>query len=277
MYENGKKINVFGRKMAIAEIGEGEQVIVFLPGLGSPSTAVEFRGVAEFLRSRFRIIFVDPLGYGMSDRTDKARRTSDVVEELHEALSQLGLKRYILAAHSLSGLAVLEYSNRYTEEVQAVVGIDCCVPMQYEVRQMIENTAKSYEKRAKIKNSFVNKKVTKAICKMTLGSCKDYNYSKEEIELYTQLSIENCDSSVTLSEVGLFGENAASLKDKKFPPETDVLFLLSEQTEKNLKKWTEWHEAVLCGNRCRIVRLKGNHNLHLTCAKETAQNIIDFI
>lgn len=277
LYSNGKKISVGGKNIVVSECGTGERVIIFSPGLASPSTTIEFKAVAERLTDKFRMIFVDPLGYGMSDRTDEPRKTSKVTEELHEVAVQLGINRHILAVHSLSGLAALEYSNRYTDEVEAVIGIDCVVPKQYEVRSMIEKTANSYVKRGKMKDSFVNQKVTKVVCQMLFKNCKDYKYSKEDIELYTKLSVENCDSSVTVNEINNFGENALSMRDRKFPVGIDVLFLLSNQTVKQLPNWVEWHKDVLSGNKSRIVILDGNHNLHISCANEVAANIIDFL
>lgn len=277
MYSKGIGLKVKDRKMAVSELGSGDRTIIFLPGLGCPSATVEFRGTAEFLKEKYLMMFVDFFGYGFSDSTNEPRKTEIIVEELHDAISQLGLGKYVLTAHSMSGLTALEYANKYPDEVEAVVGIDCCVPKQYEVRSDIENTANFYEKRSRMKDSAVNKNVTKLICKTTLRSCKDYKFSRDEIKLYTQLSIENSDSPVTLNEIASFGENALSLQGKKFPSQIPVMFLLSKQTIKQFPEWVQWHEDVISENKSKIVLLNGNHNLHLSCAKEVAQNISEFI
>ena len=42
---------------------------------------------------------------------------------MHQALSTLGIDRYVLAGHSVAGIYALEYTNTYPDEVQAFVGI----------------------------------------------------------------------------------------------------------------------------------------------------------
>ncbi|MQK95711.1 alpha/beta fold hydrolase, partial [Escherichia coli] len=53
-----------------------------------------------------------------------------ITSELHEALQQLKIDRYILMGHSISGIYGLEYVNQYRNEVSAFVGIDTSVPAQ---------------------------------------------------------------------------------------------------------------------------------------------------
>lgn len=109
---------------------ENETTIILLPGWGSPSPILEFLPLAEKLSENFRVITIEPFGYGLSDKIGKEREISVVVEELHECTKKLGCDEYYLMAHSLSGLYSLYWANVYPQEVQGFIGIDPSVPKQ---------------------------------------------------------------------------------------------------------------------------------------------------
>lgn len=132
-YGNAVKVN--GKKMTVEIAGlqaEESPVIVLLPGLGSPSPVLEFRPLAEELGKTYKVITVEPFGYGLSDPADTERSIENIVEELHACLEEIGVHRYYLMAHSISGLYSLYYANTYPEEVRGFIGIDSSVPKQNE-------------------------------------------------------------------------------------------------------------------------------------------------
>ena len=132
-YGNAVKVN--GKKMTVEIAGlqaEESPVIVLLPGLGSPSPVLEFRPLAEKLGKTYKVITVEPFGYGLSDPADTERSIENIVEELHACLEEIGVHRYYLMAHSISGLYSLYYANTYPEEVRGFIGIDSSVPKQNE-------------------------------------------------------------------------------------------------------------------------------------------------
>jgi pimeloyl-ACP methyl ester carboxylesterase len=85
--------------------------------------------IAE-LQTTHRVIAVEPFGTGLSDQTDTPRTAANIAQEVHEALQQLDVDRYVLMGHSISGIYALEYSARYADELVAFVGIDSSVPGQ---------------------------------------------------------------------------------------------------------------------------------------------------
>ena len=110
-YGNAVKVN--GKKMTVEIAGlqaEESPVIVLLPGLGSPSPVLEFRPLAEKLGKTYKVITVEPFGYGLSDPADTERSIENIVEELHACLEEIGVHRYYLMAHSISGLYSLYYA-----------------------------------------------------------------------------------------------------------------------------------------------------------------------
>ena len=131
----GKAVKVNGKKMTVEIAGlqaEETPVIVLLPGLGSPSPVLEFRPLAEELGKTCKVITMEPFGYGLSDPADTERSIENIVEELHACLEKIGVRRYYLMAHSISGLYSLYYANTYPEEVRGFIGIDSSVPKQNE-------------------------------------------------------------------------------------------------------------------------------------------------
>lgn len=110
--------------------GSGEQTVVLLPGQGTPTPALDFKLLIDEITPNYKVVVVEPFGYGLSDETEKERTTENIVSEVHEAVQQLGLDRYILMGHSIAGLYGATYVNTYPDEVLAFVGIDSSVPNQ---------------------------------------------------------------------------------------------------------------------------------------------------
>lgn len=107
--------------------GSGEQTIVLLPGQGTPSPVLDFKLLIDELSPEYKVVAIEPFGYGLSDETEKARTTENIVSEVHEAVQQLGIDRYVLMGHSITGLYGVSYVNSYPDEVLAFVGIDSSV------------------------------------------------------------------------------------------------------------------------------------------------------
>lgn len=115
----GQYVNVEGKKMNVSIQGSGEQTIVLLPGQGTPSPVLDFKPLIDELSPSYKVVAIEPFGYGLSDETDKERTTENIISEIHEAVQQLGLKRYILMGHSITGLYAVSYVNAYPNEVEA--------------------------------------------------------------------------------------------------------------------------------------------------------------
>jgi len=92
----GIKVDVDGLKMDVGIVGEGnEPTIVLLPGLNIVSPVISYKAFAETLSDKFRVITVEPFGYGISDNTKKERINENIVSELHTCLQNLVLKSII--------------------------------------------------------------------------------------------------------------------------------------------------------------------------------------
>ncbi len=126
----GQLVPVDGKKMNVLIQGNGEETVVLLTGYGTAAPALDFKLLIDKLSPYYKIVVIEPFGYGLSDQTDKERNTDNIVSEIHEALQQLNIDRYTLMGHSIVGIYGMAYVNKYPDEVRAFAGIDTSVPKQ---------------------------------------------------------------------------------------------------------------------------------------------------
>ncbi|MED3576139.1 alpha/beta hydrolase, partial [Cytobacillus praedii] len=126
----GQSVQVDGKNMNVTIQGKGEETVVLLPGFGTAAPALDFKLLVDELSPFYKVVVIEPFGYGLSDETEKERSTENIVSEIHEALLQLNIDRYTLMGHSIAGIYGLDYVNKYPNEVSAFVGIDSSVPTQ---------------------------------------------------------------------------------------------------------------------------------------------------
>ena len=81
------------------------------------------------MSDKFKVVVLEYFGYGKSTVTSEERTNENMVHEVRLALNKLGIEPpYILMPHSMSGLYALYYANKYSAEVEGVIGIDMSLP-----------------------------------------------------------------------------------------------------------------------------------------------------
>ncbi len=104
-----------GDQLYTRVLGEGDPV-VFLPGYQG-STAF-WQHAFDPLASRYRLIFVDPLGFGRSPWPDAPPTLEDHLGALRRTLvAQEAVRRITLVGHSFGTLLAAYYAKRYPDEV----------------------------------------------------------------------------------------------------------------------------------------------------------------
>lgn len=245
---------------------------MLLPGLGSPSPIIEFQALSGKLEDSYTVITIDYLGYGMSDSPDTERTIENISEEIHNILKQLKYEKYILMAHSISGIYCLYYANKYPDEVEAFVGIDSSVPQQIEVKELLEENLYDLQREKKIYTIF--NKIFDSWGFLRTSAI--YRYNIRDRLLYVKLSVKHLDNGVAINELLNAKHNFNMVKNMKFPPNVSVLFLLASETIKSIPEWQGWHEELVFGSENRIVELYGKHYLHLSNIKELVNKIKTF-
>lgn len=262
----GQSVAVDGKNMNVLIQGEGKQTIVLLPGFGTASPALDFKPLIEQLSSNYKVVVIEPFGYGLSDITDKPRTVDNITNEIHEALQQLNINKYILMGHSISGIYGLDYVNKYPNEVTAFAGIDTSFPTQ---PTEVMNT----ESVSLLQKSGFYRLLVKLNPALIMTPDVD-EATKQQIKMITLKNTMNPD---IVSEAQLLPTNFKAVQGLQFPKNLPVIFFLVQNDSED-KDWIPQHEEQIKNSvNGKIVPLEGTHYLHYTQSKPIADDLKKFI
>ncbi len=99
----------------------GETTLVFVHGLGSYLKFWRYQ-LDAFAAKGFRVVAVDLLGYGKSDKPATFSYTMEAqAQVLREFFGVAGIERPVLVGHSMGGQTALSYAIQYPEQLRALV------------------------------------------------------------------------------------------------------------------------------------------------------------
>lgn len=264
----GQFVAVDGKNMNVFIQGKGEETVVLLPGYGTPAPALDFKLLIDELSPFYKVVVIEPFGYGLSDVTEKERTTENMVSEIHEALQRLNIHRYTLMGHSISGIYGLDYVNKYPNEVSAFVGIDSGVPTQG------GNDAPFPTETYKLlkKSGFYRLLMKLAPDQLIAPDVNDE--TREQIRI---LSLKNTFNPNNLNEGENFGPNFKATENLTFPKELPVIFFL-QANDTETKNWIPLHEEQVKNSvHGKVMTFEGGHYLHHTRSKEIVENFRKFM
>jgi len=109
-----------GRVHYVDEGPRGGEVVVLVHG--TPSWSFEYRHLIPVLARTRRVIAVDHLGFGLSDRpTDFAYTPEAHTQVLREVIDGLGLTRFAMAVHDYGGPIALPIAVAEPERISSLV------------------------------------------------------------------------------------------------------------------------------------------------------------
>ncbi|WP_042161634.1 alpha/beta hydrolase [Paenibacillus gorillae] len=264
----GQLVPVDGKQMNVYIQGSGEETVVLLPGYGTAAPALDFKPLIEELSPYYKVVVVEPFGYGLSDDTDKERTVENIVTETHEALQQLDIKQYTLMGHSIAGIYGLDYVNKYENEVTAFVGIDSSVPTQ---GGNDEPFPTGMYKQLKLSGFY------RLLMKLTpdqLIAPEVDDATREQIRI---ISLKNTFNASTLSEGEHFGPNFKATEKLSFPKNLPLIFFL-QANDTETEGWIPMHEEQIKNSvHGKVMTFDGDHYLHHTRSKEIAENFRGFM
>lgn len=265
----GRHVTVDGKKMNIFIEGEGEETIVMLPGFGTASPALDFKPLVAELSPYYKVVVVEPFGYGLSDGTDKERSTANIVREIHEALQSLDIHRYVLMGHSISGIYSLDYANRYPGEVLAFVGLDSSVPTISE--QKVDSSMTTPVK------WFRDLGFARIQAKLGDDPYEGLPYDEQTKEQLRILIHKNMYNTTQLHEIESMYDNFQDGLKQAFPPQLPLL-LFVQANHPATDQWIPEHEKQMKDSaHAAMVLVEGDHYLHRAHAKEIAESFRDFM
>jgi len=264
----GRKIKINGHTMNYEIFGENNSTtIVYLTGYYNFSPICEFKPCAEQLSDKYKVVVIEPFGYGLSDIIDEERTLENVVSEYHTAFKEIGLEKYYLLGHSIGGLYSLKLANLYPEEVLGFIGIDSTVPNQQDVAKVLNIPLQTVFKFIlRLMKGCDQLKLFDVMEKINPNSSlpcdKDYNYSEKELEAFRIAKRRN-NNKTLLNEIENLEKNISKVSDMKFPENVPVLNLIAFDKGKFNELWKKLHEDVITETfRSKVVVLEGTHLLH---------------
>lgn len=267
----GQSVTVDGKNMNVLIQGQGAETVVLLPGLGTGTPALDFKPLVEELSPFYKVVVIEPFGYGLSDITEKERSTENIVSEIHEALQILKIDRYILMGHSIAGIYGLDYVNKYEHEVSAFVGIDSSAPKQYgneDIESPIPTTMITLLKKSGL---------ARLVMKLSDDPFATLPVDEETKEQMRILSYKNFRNPTIVSEIENMFPNFKTAENLTFPKNLPVIFFLQPDSTA-IEGWSTLHEEQVKDSvHGKVMTYEGTHYLHHTKSKEIAENFRGFM
>lgn len=274
----GEYVDMDGEKIHIVIKGEGEKTIVLLPGLGTAAPALDFEPLVDELAKDFRVVVVEPFGYGWSDLTKRERTVENIVEEIRTVLQTAQMKGpYILMPHSLAGIYSMYYANEYPDEVEAVIGIDPTFPQALEYFHEAAPKMPSYF--SFLAPTGIARLVLLFSAESFLPLAEEGTYSNENLATTKAISAWNGYNRNIVEEANAIQENVKKTKDLSFPSQLPSMIFMKEDDKvtKDGKSIESFYEQQLIKvENKRLITLKGHHYLHWTNYEEMSGEIKEF-
>jgi 2-hydroxy-6-oxonona-2,4-dienedioate hydrolase len=134
-----QSVTVHGHKIVYYERGQGSTVIL-IHGLGADSRhwAANVGALAE----KFRVIAIDQIGYGQSDKPLMRYTVENFVDYLHGFFEAAKIPQASLVGNSLGGWVALDFTLRHPQMVEKLVLVDAAGLRPTEALKMPEGGLK---------------------------------------------------------------------------------------------------------------------------------------
>lgn len=251
----GQIVEVDGHNMSVYTEGDGAATLVFMSGSGTCSPILDFKSLYSLLSDKYRIAVVEKFGYGFSDVVDKSRDIDSVLENTRAALNAAGLYApYVLCPHSMSGLEALYWTQKYPEEVKAIIGLDMAVPQYYDNTKINIPLMKitSFAASIGIPRLIPGIAESEAIRHGTL--------SDREKEIYKAVFYSRTATKTMINEAESAKENAETVDGMGVPPLPMLLFVSNASGGTGFDEKT-WRKIALD----YISRVDGGKYIELDC------------
>jgi pimeloyl-ACP methyl ester carboxylesterase len=119
-----KTATVFAAKIRYVEAGDSTKpVIVLLHGLGGSADSAWALNI-QSLAAKYRVIALDQIGFGKSDKPMINYRVGTYVDYLDKFLSELKIEKATLVGNSMGGWISVLYAAKYPAKVEKIVLVD---------------------------------------------------------------------------------------------------------------------------------------------------------
>ncbi len=118
-------VNVAGSRIHYVEQGEGEPILMLH---GNPTSSYLWRNVIPFVSPVGRVIAMDLIGFGESDKPKIDYTLQDHYRYVEGFIAALGLKNVTLVIHDWGSVLGLEYARQHPDNVKAIAMMEAIIP-----------------------------------------------------------------------------------------------------------------------------------------------------
>jgi len=125
----GQLINVGDYQLHLYVTGESNDKPTVILEAGNGGFSTQWVHIQNELSKHMQVISYDRAGYGWSDASPNHVDLTQNVQDLQNALDQLGIEPpYIFVGHSMGGLFNLSYASQYPDNIVGMVFVDSTHP-----------------------------------------------------------------------------------------------------------------------------------------------------
>ncbi|EPY6469937.1 alpha/beta hydrolase [Clostridium sporogenes] len=277
----GVLVNVNGKKMHVYSEGHGKKTIVLMPGLGSIAPSIDFKPLINELKKEFKVVVVEPFGYGFSEETSKERRVENIAYETRSALKKAKIEGpYILMPHSISGVYAQYYASIYPKEVESIVMLDTTL-----VKACLEDSDK-------VDLAMGKKQLILATLGNFLGIDRMYynsiyknenGFSESDKKKLVKMGVKNPFNKTMKNEVDMILKNCETVNKSKMPKDLPIFKFVAIKSVKDINK--EKYTKIMNKNisefkeytKFRYSVLEGGHYIYYTKSKDIVKETREFL
>lgn len=253
----------------------GEKTIVMLPGYGTGSPIHDFMPLVKFLEKDYRVIVIEPLGYGYSQTTKKERTIENILEEYREALKKTEAKPpYVLLPHSISGIYSMYYAGMYPDEIEAIIGDDIVVPSFLEYDKEIAPSWSRYL----MSFTGVTRLSSIIMPNMITPDMMDAAYSPSEQDIIRKLTAKTFINETVLNEWENYESNAEKVLKLTVDPSIPIMIFSSHSKDAEENEYVKTQkQTVEQQDIGKHIKMGGPHYLHWIYSEEMTKQMKSFL
>ncbi|MGA3053446.1 MAG: alpha/beta fold hydrolase [Candidatus Korobacteraceae bacterium] len=249
---------VFGRKICYYDIGSGP-VLVLVHGLGGD--ADQWAYCFEALSATHRVVALDLLGFGRSDKPNITYRIAGFVEVLEGFLKALGIGRASFLGHSLGGWIVAAFALQFSDKVDSLVLNDAAGIASGAIKPPVDlNISTRAHMREMLESMFYNKTLV----------------TDDLVDLAYSLHLERGDGSTIRSVLETFSSPDEKLDHNISGLRAPTLVLWGEQDALTPLSLARNFQRLITGARLEIIPECG-HCPALEKPAEFTRRVLEFL
>lgn len=265
----GEYVVINGHKLHIYRTGRQDKPkLIFMSGSATISPVYDFKILYSKLVEHYRIIVIEKFGYGYSELYDGCGDIDSITACQREALDRLHeTGPYVLLPHSMSGLEALRWKQMYPDEIQAIIGLDMALPIQY-----ISWGKEGLEKRVN-QMIFLQKLHRKGL--LFWYPLNKRGLNKDEISQQRLLWSRNAFNNCLIHNARAVLDNAVKVEEAEWI-ESPLLLFVSNGKQVS-EHWIEYQYAFAQKTHAKVIPLQCGHYIHYYESDRICQEINDFM